>query len=154
PSTATYSVASNGHTTITAGPTDHPPNLYLYDLNAGMLMGTDANASTGAVEQQAAPPFSNATAAGPYFLGNFTPSPLGLTPVIGEGSLSGGTFSFTEDGTNPQGLIDDQVFSGTDSVGPNGRTAITSDGSVAYIVSPSKNFGINPRNGKIRDAVF
>src|SRR5262249_11763763 len=32
PSTATYSVASNGHTTITAGPTDHPPNLYLYDL--------------------------------------------------------------------------------------------------------------------------
>src|SRR5262249_46311632 len=130
------------------------PVLYLYDLNAGFFVSTQASAGIGRLEQQAAGPLSDATASGKFFLGTSAPAAAGVNPIIGEGSLSGtGNFGFTEDGANISGsLLNDIVISGTYSAGANGRTPL-GDGSVAWLVTPSKILSINAKPGKTNDTI-
>src|SRR5262249_22791053 len=144
----TYAVSGNGRTVITAGPTDHPPILYLYDLNSGFFVDTGMSANTGRLEQQAALPLSNASVEGNFFLGNFTPAAT-VNPIIGEGSLSGtGNTVFTEDGTTGFALMaSDIIFNDTYSVAANGRSQV-GDGSIAYVVNPSKIYSIRAKPGK------
>jgi uncharacterized repeat protein (TIGR01451 family) len=151
-SVSKYSVAANGRTTFT-GAGGNQPVLFLDDLNAGFLVDTGVPASTGRLEQQAAGPLNNSTASGPFFLGQFRPSALGNFPIIGEGTLSAGTVQFTEDGSAGSGvLLNDIVFSDTLSVAANGRTTV-SDGTIAWVIGPSKVISISAKAAKINDLV-
>lgn len=152
--TNTYSVAQNGRTPITGG--NHPPVLYLYDLNAGFLVSTDANASVGRAEQQAAGPFSDATFSGPFFIGTLAPAAPTISFISGEGTLNTtGAFTFTEDGNggNSGLLLNDVVVTGTNAFAANGRST-GANGSVTWAVTPTKSYAINAKSGKTNDTIF
>jgi hypothetical protein len=144
----TYSVASNGRTSMTIGTSGVV--AYLVNLNQALLFSTDTSVLFGFGEPQAAGSFTNSEVKGTYAGFATTPATFGVAPFSGE---------FTADGTSPTGSI-----SGTEDIGAgtgpnpgvafnatysiissptNGRGAMTvtsgSGGSaVVYVISPSK----------------
>jgi hypothetical protein len=144
----TYSVASNGRTSITAGTAGVV--AYLVSLNRALLFSTDSSVLFGFGEPQAAGSFTNNEMKGTY--AGFTTAPVsfGMAPFSGEFTADGasptGTISGTEDigaatGPNP-GVAFNATFSISSSP-TNGRGTMTvtsgSGGSaVVYVISPSK----------------
>ena len=144
----TYSVASNGRTSITVGGF----NLvaYLLNLNQIFLFVSDANVLFGIGEPQAAGSFTNSTLKGTY--AGFTTNPVafGVTVFSGEFAADGatptGNLTGTEDIGASSGPNPGVTFNGTYSISPSptsGRGAMTvSSGTggnaVIYMISPSK----------------
>lgn len=144
----TYSVASNGRTSITVGGF----NLvaYLLNLNQIFLFVSDANVLFGIGEPQAAGSFTNSTLKGTY--AGFTSNPMafGVTVFSGEFAADGatptGNLSGTEDIGASSGPNPGVAFNATYSISPSptsGRGTMTvSSGTggnaVIYMISPSK----------------
>jgi hypothetical protein len=144
----TYSVASNGRTSITVG--GFSLVAYLVNLNQIFLFVADSNVLFGFGEPQAPGSFNNGALNGTYAGFTTNPAAFGVTVFSGEFSANGatptGNLTGTEDigassGPNPGG-----AFNATYSVSPsptNGRGTMTvSSGTggnaVIYMISPSK----------------
>ena len=144
----TYSVASNGRTSITVGGF----NLvaYLVNLNQIFLFVSDANVLFGFGEPQAVGSFNNGALNGRYAGFTTNPAAFGVTVFSGEFSADGatptGNLTGNEDIGAPSGPNPGVVFNATYSVSPsptNGRgtmtvTSSTGGNAVIYVVSPSK----------------
>jgi hypothetical protein len=146
----TYSVASNGRTSITIG--GFSLVAYLVDLNQIFLFVSDANVFFGFGEPQAAGSFTNGALKGTYAGRATNPVDFGVVVFSGEFSADGvgptGNVTGTEDIGAPSGPNSGAAFNATYSISPsptNGRGTMTvtsgagaGGNAVVYMISPSK----------------
>jgi hypothetical protein len=144
----TYSVASNGRTSITIG--GFSLVAYLVNLNQVFLFVSDSNVLFGPGEPQAAVSFTNSTLKGTYAGFATNPVHFGVVVFSGEFSADGatptGSMTGTEDIGAPSGPVSGAAFKATYSVAPsptNGRgtmtvTSGTGGNAVIYMISASK----------------
>jgi len=144
----TYSVASNGRTSITLG--GFSLVAYLVNLNQIFLFVSDPNVLFGFGEPQAADSFTNNTLKGPYAGFATHPTTRGVVVFSGEFSADGatptGNISGAEDIGVPSGPVSGATFNATYAVTSsptNGRGTMTvSSGTggnaVIYMISASK----------------
>jgi hypothetical protein len=144
----TYSVISNGRTSITVGGF----NLvaYLVDLNQIFLFVSDVNVLFGFGEPQAPGSFSNAALNGTYTGFTTNPAAFGVIVFSGEFAADGatptGNLTGTEDIGAPSGPNSGVAFNATYSLSSsptNGRgtmtvTSGTGGNAVIYMISASK----------------
>jgi hypothetical protein len=143
----TYSVASNGRTTIAIG--GYRLVAYLVDLNQVFLFVSDSNVLFGLGEPQAGS-FNNSALKGTYAGYATNPAAFGVVIFSGEfaadGAIPTGNITGTEDIGAPSGPVSGAAFKATYSVAPsptNGRgtmtvTSGTGGNAVIYMISPSK----------------
>jgi len=144
----TYSVASNGRTSITIG--GFSLVAYLVDLNQIFLFVSDANVLFGFGEPQAAGSFTNNALKGTYAGRATNPVDFGVVVFSGEFSADGvgptGNVTGTEDIGASSGPNSGAAFNATYSISPsptNGRGTMTvtsgaGGNAVVYMISPSK----------------
>jgi hypothetical protein len=144
----TYSVASNGRTTIALG--GYAMVSYLVSLNQAFLFVSDNNVLFGFGEPQAAGSFSNNAVKGTYAGSATNPAAFGMVVFSGEftadGASTTGNITGHEDIGAPSGPVSGAAFNATYSVSAsptNGRGTMTvSSGTggnaVIYVISPSK----------------
>src|SRR6266513_202730 len=144
----TYSVASNGRTSITVG--GFSLVAYLEDLNEIFLFVSDPNVLFGFVEPQAAGSFTNSALKGTYAGFATNPAAFGVVVFSGEFSADGatptGNITGAEDMGVPSGPVSGATFKATYSVASsptNGRgtmtvTSGTGGNAVFYMISASK----------------
>jgi hypothetical protein len=149
----TYSVASNGRTSITLG--GYHLVAYLVNLNQAFLFVSDPNVLFGLGEPQAAGSFANTALQGTYAGFATNPVGYGVTVFSGEFSANGasptGTMTGTEDIGAPSGPNPGVAFNATYSISPsptNGRgmmtvTSGTGGNVVIYMISLSKFVAIS-----------
>ena len=144
----TYSVASNGRTSITVG--GFSLVAYLEDLNQIFLFVSDSNVLFGFGEPQAAGSFTNSALKGTY--AGFATNPAAFGVVVFSGEFSADTATPTgnitgaEDMGVPSGPVSGATFKATYSVASsptNGRgtmtvTSGTGGNAVIYMISASK----------------
>ncbi len=144
----TYSVASNGRTSITVG--GFSLVAYLEDLNQIFLFVSDSNVLFGFGEPQAAGSFTNSALKGTYAGFATNPAAFGVVVFSGEFSADGaiptGNITGAEDMGVPSGPVSGATFKATYSVASsptNGRgtmtvTSGTGGNAVIYMISASK----------------
>src|SRR6266550_3440738 len=144
----TYSVASNGRTSITVG--GFSLVAYLEDLNEIFLFVSDPNVLFGFGEPQAAGSFINSALKGTYAGFATNPAAFGVVVFSGEFSADGatptGNITGAEDMGVPSGPVSGATFKATYSVASsptNGRgtmtvTSGTGGNAVIYMISASK----------------
>jgi hypothetical protein len=144
----TYTVVSNGRTTMTVG--GAAAVAYLVGSDLAFILNTDSSVLFGFEEPQAAGPFSNGAMTGTYAGLTNTPATFGVTVFSGEFTADGGSpagnLNGTEDIGAPSGQSSGVAFNATYSVSSsptNGRgtMAITSGSggnAVVYVLSTSK----------------
>jgi len=144
----TYSVASNGRTSITVG--GFSLAAYLVNLNQIFLFVSDSNVLFGFGEPQAAGSFTNSTLNGTYAGFATNPVDFGVVVFSGEFSADGttptGNITGIEDIGSSSGPNPGVAFNATYSVSPsptNGRgtmtvTSGTGGNAVIYMISPAK----------------
>src|SRR5437016_790357 len=144
----TYSVASNGRTSITLG--GFSLVAYLEDLNQIFLFVSDSNVLFGFGEPQAAGSFTNSALKGAYAGFATNPAAFGVVVFSGEFSADGatptGNITGAEDMGVPSGPVSGATFKATYSVASsptNGRgtmtvTSGTGGNAVFYMISASK----------------
>jgi hypothetical protein len=144
----TYSVATNGRTSITIG--GNILVAYLESLNQAILFDFDVNALFGFAEPQAAGSFNNGTLKGTYAGYATNPTGFGVTVFSSEftadGTSPSGSMTGSEDIGASSGPVSGAAFKATYSVGSsptNGRgtmtvTSGTGGNAVFYMISPSK----------------
>ncbi len=144
----TYSVASNGRTSITVG--GFSLVAYLADLNQIFLFASDSNVLFGFGEPQAAGSFTNSALKGTYAGFATNPAAFGVVVFSGEFSADGatptGNITGAEDMGVPSGPVSGATFKATYSVTSsptNGRgtmtvTSGTAGNAVIYMISASK----------------
>src|SRR5947208_7768584 len=144
----TYSVASNGRTSITVG--GFSLVAYLEDLNQIFLFVSDSNVLFGFGEPQAAGSFTNSALKGTYAGFATNPAAFGVVVFSGEFSADGatptGNITGAEDRGVPSGPVSGATFKATYSVASsptNGRgtmtvTSGTAGNAVIYMISASK----------------
>ncbi len=149
----TYSVASNGRTSMTLG--GYNLVAYLVNLNQVFLFVSDSNVLFGLGEPQAAGSFANTALKGTYAGFATNPVGYGVTVFSGEFSANGasptGTMTGTEDIGAPSGPNPGVAFNATYSISPsptNGRgmmtvTSGTGGNVVIYMISLSKFVAIS-----------
>jgi hypothetical protein len=144
----TYSVTSNGRTTIQIGGF----NLvaYVVNVNQVFLFVSDGNVLYGFGEPQAAGSFTNSTLNGRYAGVATNPADFGVIVFSGEFTADGasptGNMTGAEDIGDPSGAISGEAFKATYSVTSsptNGRgtmmvTSGTGGNAVIYMISASK----------------
>jgi len=144
----TYSVASDGRTSITVGGF----NLvaYLVNLNQIFLFVSDSNVLFGFGEPQAAGSFTNTTLKGMYAGFATNPAAFGVLVFSGEFSADGatptGNITGAEDIGAPSGPVSGATFTATYSLASsptNGKgtmtvTSGTGGNAVIYMISASK----------------
>ena len=143
----TYSVASNGRTTIAIG--GYRLVAYLVNLNQVFLFVSDSNVLFGLGEPQAGS-FNNSALKGTYAGYATNPAAFGVVVFSGEFAADGviptGNITGTEDIGAPSGPVSGAAFKATYSVAQsptNGRgtmtvTSGTGGNAVIYMISPSK----------------
>jgi len=149
----TYSVASNGRTSITVG--GFSLLAYLVNSNQVFLFLSDSNVLFGFGEPQAAESFTNSALKGPFAGQTTTPAAFGVVAFSGEFAADGasptGTMTGAEDIGAPKGPVSGAAFKATYSVASsptNGRGTMTvtsgTGGSVVlYMVTASKFVAIS-----------
>src|SRR3989449_124083 len=152
----TYSVATNGRTSITIGGSILV--AYLVSLNQAFFFDFDSNVLFGFGEPQAAGSFNNSTLKGTYAGYATNPADFGVVVFSGEFSANGasltGSFTGTEDIGTPSGPNSDVAFNSTYSISPsptNGRGTMTITSgnggtAVIYMISPSKFVAVSPNH--------
>ena len=144
----TYSVASNGRTSIAVG--GFSLVAYLVNLNQTFLFVSDSNVLFGFGEPQAAGSFTNSSLKGSY--AGYTTNPAGFGVVVfsgeftADGATPTGNMTGTEDIGAPSGPNPGAAFNALYSISPsptNGRgtmtvTSGTGGNAVIYMISPSK----------------
>jgi hypothetical protein len=149
----TYSVASNGRTSIAVG--GYALVAYLVSLNQVFLFVSDPNVLFGFGESQAQGSFTNSAVRGTYAGFTTTPATFGVAPFSGEFTADGvgprGNITGTEDIGAPSGPNQGVGFNATYSVSSsptNGRGTMTvTSGSggnaIIYAISSSKFVGVS-----------
>src|ERR1700704_3190915 len=144
----TYSVASNGRTSITVG--GFSLVAYLVNSNQVFLFVSDSNVLFGSGEPQAAGSFNNSALKGTYAGFSTNPADFGVVVFSGEFSADGatptGNITGTEDIGAASGPVSGAAFRATYSVTPsptNGRgimtvTSGTGGTAVIYMISATK----------------
>jgi hypothetical protein len=139
-STATYTVdATTGRVLLTGSGT--PPILYLVSNAKAFVLGTDTSASSGMLEAQSGPSFTNASLKGKYLGGTIRSPDLNVVSLVAADGA--GNVQFTSDSSGPNGLLSNQTLAGTYSVNAaTGRAVLTVSGDttsrIFYVVSPTK----------------
>ena len=140
-SSGTYSVASNGRVTLAGFGNGTPPLFYLAGKNQAFVLGQDTSVAFGFLAPQSGAPFSNQTAIGTYWGGNFMPVTQDVTNSVtwafadGNGNLNG-----TNNFSGPNGTTSGD-FTATYSVDASGRMTLTESGNVVailYVISPTR----------------
>ena len=137
--TATYVVdGATGRTPITSSGTK--AIAYLVSNARAFVLGADTSTSSGLLEAQSGPPFTNASLKGNY-LGGTIPFPeLNVVSLVAADGA--GKAQFTSNSSGPEGLQSNQMLSGAYSVDTNGRAVFTVSGDstsrIFYVVSPGK----------------
>ena len=145
--TLSYVVDSSGRVTTSGG--SSPPVLYLYGANEGFLVGTDADATFGILEPQAAGPFSDTSFSGTYTFGTEDPLTGTVTTESGVVTANGsGNASGTKDQSSPTGLTQNQGLNSSYSFAANGIGNVGT-GTTAILISDHKmvfisNTSMNP----------
>jgi hypothetical protein len=148
-SSGTYSVASNGRTTLTGTglQASSDPVLYLVEPNEGFLVGTDAAVTSGFMKGQSSP----LTLSGTYAGGSIAPTLSGPSGEVAAASANGsGVLSMTYDASTSGGLLENQ--SSVVSYSPlstNGRGTIPQSGNptaILYVLSSTEywSLSVNP----------
>jgi hypothetical protein len=144
----TYSVASNGRTSITVG--GFSLVAYMVNLNRIFLFVSDSNVLFGFGEPQAAGSLTNTSLKGTYAGFASNPATFGVVVFSGEFSADGATptghMTGAEDIGDPSGPVSGAAFKATYSVSPsptNGRGTMTvasgtGGNAIIYMISPSK----------------
>lgn len=144
----TYSVASNGRTTLNSG-----SNLvicYMAALNQGFCINSgssSAGAGTIYFEPQTTETFNNASFAGEFMGGSlpqFVPGPY--SQVDADLADGNGNYSETYTQSGPGGTNPNQNLTGTYTVSSSGEITISQGANViyyAFIVSPNKYVAIS-----------
>ena len=144
----TYSVTSNGRTSITLG--GYSLVGYLVDANEMFLFVSDANVLFGRGEPQAAVSFANSALKGTYAGFATTPVSFRVTAFSGEFAADGasptGTLTGAEDISSSSGPSQGVAYNATYSISSsptNGRgtmtvTSGTGGTAVIYMISPAK----------------
>jgi hypothetical protein len=144
----TYSVASNGRTSITAG--SAAAVAYLVSSDQAFVIGEGGSVFFGFGEPQAAGSFSNSALKGSYAGLATTPATFGVVMFSGEFAADGasptGNLTGTEDIGAPSGPVSGVAFRAAYSVASsptNGRGTMavasgTGGNAVIYMISPSK----------------
>ena len=144
----TYSVASNGRTTIALS--GYALVAYLANADQAFLFVSDNNVLFGFGEPQATGSFTNAAVKGTYAGSATYPASFGVTVFSGEftadGASTTGNLTGHEDIGASSGPVSDAAFTATYSVSAsptNGRGTLTvSSGTggnaVIYVISPTK----------------
>ena len=144
----TYSVASNGRTSITAG--SAAAVAYLVSSDQAFIVEEGGSVFFGFGEPQAAGSFSNSALKGSYAGLATTPATFGVVMFSGEFAADGasptGNLTGTEDIGAPSGPVSGVAFRAAYSVASsptNGRGTMavasgTGGNAVIYMISPSK----------------
>jgi hypothetical protein len=137
-SAATYSVASNGRTTIsyTSGGNTVNYVYYLDSANDGFILGESGKAAEfGFFQPQTSGPFTTATIDGTFSSGTFLPLAPASPNLVTEITLNNGTLS----ANTPAGAL-----TGTYTVAPSGRgtasvnlPALGGSNLVFYVIGPN-----------------
>ena len=144
----TYSVASNGRTTIALA--GYALVAYLANVDQAFLFVSDNNVLFGFGEPQAAGAFTNGAVKGTYAGSATNPASFGVTVFTGEFTTDGvsptGNITGHEDIGAPSGQASGAAFNATYSVSSsptNGRGTMTVNSgtggnAVIYVISPSR----------------
>ena len=137
----TYSVAGNGRVTLSSSFGTNPPVIYLAGRNQGFIVGTDNLVSSGILDAQSSPPFTNLSILGTYLGGTVTPALSSVTNAASWAFSDGnGNIRVSESTSGPSGPGSSQL-SGTYQVDGTGRGTLTLNGSpagIVYVVAPQK----------------
>jgi hypothetical protein len=142
----TYRVTPNGRAEFT-GLAPRIAAAYLTGVNQGFLIGSDAAATVGLVENQSGgPPFSAATVKGSYALSSPNPGDDMVSNIIGQVNANGaGSMPGVVDEVDANGQTPGQTFQGNYTVGASGQGTMTTNTPTGvptnlaiYVVSPSK----------------
>ncbi|MFI5058816.1 MAG: beta strand repeat-containing protein [Candidatus Acidiferrales bacterium] len=144
-SNLTYSVASNGRVTITGG-SGSQPILYLVGTNKAFFLGAGASVGFGFLEPQSAGSFGSLSITGTYFFGVAPPAVTASTVSSGFGTATHGRFRFfffntlrvTQDSSVSNGTLTSGATSFSNFNVFSNRRTTTGNGSVIYLISPSK----------------
>jgi Divergent InlB B-repeat domain len=159
----TYSVATNGRTSITIG--GNILVAYLVSLNQAFLFDFDSNVLFGFGQPQAAGSLTNSSLKGTYAGFTTNPANFGVVVFSGEfaadGAAPSGNMTGTEDIGASSGPVSGAAFKATYSISPsptNGRgtmtvTSGTGGNAVIYMISPSKfvAVSVNDPNAAVLD---
>lgn len=144
----TYSVESNGRTTMALG--GNALVAYLSSANQAFLFVSDGNVLFGFGEPQTAGPFTNGAVSGAYAGSATHPVSFGVTVFSGEfaadGASPAGNLSGHEDVGAPSGSVSGEAFNAGYSVSSSptsGRGTMTVNSGtggnvVFYVISPAK----------------
>jgi hypothetical protein len=141
-----YTVASNGRVTLSGADCTPGPPLYLTAARAGIMETAGDSVTIGAVEAQAAGPFSTSSISGTFFMGtNLVPS-QSAEPSIGSVTMNAGTVSGTSDVSSTNYQNAGQTFTDSYSINSTGWVTITGDGTTptALVISGNKTVKIDP----------
>jgi hypothetical protein len=145
--TTTYSVdAASGRVAVAATGT---PVIYLVSNAKAFVLGTDPSASSGLLEAQSGPSFTNASLKGNYLGGTLPWPELNVVSLVA--ADGGGNVNFTSDSSGSKGLLSNQTLSGTYAVDATGRAVVTVSGDatprIFYVVSPTKAAFLSGESG-------
>jgi hypothetical protein len=125
----TYSVASNGRTTLTAATDEcgnHPPVFYLTAANTGYIVGTGGRVDFGALEPQVGSNFTTASLSGTYYFGPVTLVNQAAVTTVGVVTLDGsGGISLIRDVTSTYGSTADETLAATITVNSDGTFSVS-----------------------------
>jgi hypothetical protein len=157
-SSGTYSVAANGRVTLSSSFQTNPPILYMVDRNQAFVVGTDSLVTSGILDAQSSPPFSNVSIIGQYLGGTVSPVLASITNTAGAASGDGhspmGDITFSLNSSGPSGPGSSQP-AGTYTIDGTGRGVLTLNGSpagITYSVSPQKFVVLPNTSGPILSA--
>lgn len=149
-SSGTYAIDTSGEKTgrVTLGGFSTqfgttPPVLYLYGPNAGYLVGTDPQVTSGIMEIQSGSPYNNASVGGNYAGGSIWPVISGVTNSVTSMFANGvGNINGTQFVSGPQGPGGPNPLTLTyNSVDSTGRAVVMQGANqygILYVVSPTK----------------
>jgi hypothetical protein len=142
--TCTYTVASNGRTTLDNSCTG--PVLYLADTNTAFFLDMSTGVDFGQFAPQAAGPFTNASLSGTFFAGDLEVISQNQKVAVASISLDGaGNVSGTSDSTSTTDQNYAATVTDTYSINSDGTFTIGSEAPtiVGTVVSSSKFILIN-----------
>lgn len=141
-----YSVASTGRVILSGTDCTPGPPLYLTAARTGFMETAGNSVTIGAVEPQAAGPFSTSTIAGTFFMGTNLVATQSAEPSTGWVTMNAGSVSGTSDVSSTTYQTAGQAFTDSYSVNSAGWVTITGDGTTptALVISTNKTVKIDP----------
>lgn len=144
----TYTVASSGRMTITAGGGSNNPLFYVVSPSQVFFLSSDTDVAAGFFQLQSGSPFTNSSASGTYAFGTVDPQDSNVSMNSGVAMFATPNISVTEDDNSNGSQNADQSQSVTysiDSTGlghlPSGCTISsnsTTCSTILYVISPTK----------------